>query len=307
MDSQSKLDLVWQYIYQGQYPVAIDRLKELLGKDPNEPMYHGVLAMCLLLQLRLHAAEYEIKLALALDAQEAFLFVVYGRIYFLQNKFKAALGACDEAIKLNPLYPDAFELKADILLAAGRNKEAFENIQQLAALAPNSATTAYAFAHFYFKTGERNKAFTFAAQTLNLDAQHLDANVLIGRIFLMQGNVDEALYHARLAVTLNPSASGPMGLLADIKSRQNVFLAPWWKLNAKISGLSQLRQVGVIVFGYVFFGLLSNVVHDVGYPKSAVVIDFAWLGFVIYTWVAIPIYYRMVQKEIEQFRFKTNY
>ena len=120
-----------------------------------------------------------------------------------------------------------FELKADILLAAGRNREAFENIQQLAALAPNSATTAYAFAHFYFLKQARGiKAFTFAAQTLNLDAQHLDANVLIGRIFLMQGNVDEALYHARLAVTLNPSASGPMGLLADIKSRQNVF----WRL-----------------------------------------------------------------------------
>ena len=65
-------------------PVAIDRLKELLGKDPNEPMYHGVLAMCLLLQLRLHAAEYEIKLALALDAQEAFYSLFMGAFIFAE-------------------------------------------------------------------------------------------------------------------------------------------------------------------------------------------------------------------------------
>ncbi len=307
MDNNTKLELVWRYIHHGQYNIAIDHLKNLLGQDPNEPMYHGVLAMCLLLQMRIHAAEYEVNIALGLDPQEPFFFVVCGRIYFLQNKFKAAIDACDEALKLNPYYADAFELKADILLAQGRHKEALDNLAQMAAITPSTAATAFAFAHFYFKTGDHSQAFNYVTQALNLNAQHLDANVLMGRLYLLRGEVDEALYHARLAVSLSPTATGPLNLLADIKSRQNFFLAPWWKLNAKLSALSRLRQVGVIILGYVCFGLVSNIVRDVGYPKTALIIDFAWLGFVVYTWVAIPAYYRMVQKEVEQFKFKPNY
>ncbi len=307
MDNQNTLELVWRYIHHGQYPVAIGHLKNLLGQRPEEPMYHGVLALCLLLQMRIHAAEHEIKLALKLNPQEPFYFVVYGRIYYFLNKFKLAINACDEAIKLNPNYSDAFELKADILLAAGRHSEALTNLKLMASLAPSTAATAYAFAYFYYKTGERQQAFIHAAEALKLDAQHLDANVLMGRLYLLKGDMNEALYHARLGVTLNPTAQAPLGLLADIKSRQNLFLAPWWKLNATLSAMSQIRQVGVIIFGYVFFGLVSNVVHDLGHPKASNLIDFAWLGFVLYSWVALPVYYRMVQKEVALFKFKANY
>lgn len=307
MDNSYKLEWVWRYIHQGQYPQAIEQVKELLAQDPNNAMYHGVLALCLLLQMRIHAAQYELKIALQLDPMEPFFHLIQARIYYFQTKFKLALQACDEALKLQPHYADAFELKADILLVAKRNVQALECIKQMAALRPSGAATAQAFAEYYFKTGDKTQAFSFAAQALAADAQHLDANILMGRLHLLKGDVDEALYHARLAVMLSPAAPAALGLLADIKSRQNFFLAPWWKFNAKISQLSQMRQVGVLIFGFVFFGFLSNIVYDLGYAKASSVIDYAWLALVIYSWVALPVYYRMVAKEIEQFKFKADY
>ena len=62
----------WQ---RGQVQMAIDMLIELLGEDPDEAIYHAILADCLLDQKRLSGAEYEADLALSLDPNLAFSFL----------------------------------------------------------------------------------------------------------------------------------------------------------------------------------------------------------------------------------------
>lgn len=71
--------------------------------------------------------------------------------------------------------------------------------------------------------------------------------------------------------------------------------------------MSQLNQVAVLIFGYVLFNLLSAVAFDLDYIKTSTVISYTWLAIVIYSWVAIPVYQRMLQKEIQQFSFKSDY
>lgn len=307
MNSDYKYEQVWRQISHGQLPGAIELLKELLANEPNSAMYHGTLAYCLLQQMRIHAAEYELKIALQLEPNQPFLHSIYARIYFLQNKPKQALAACDQALQLDPENVDVFELKSDILLANKKFKEAFFYIQKMAELNPDSIKTAFSFANYYFQIGDNNKAMEFTISALGMDAQHLGTNVLMGRLQLIQGNITEAEYHARLAIMLNPSSREALALFADVKARNNIFLGIWWKFNAKVSRMKPLNQVAVLIFAYVFFNLLSNIVFDLGYTKSSSVIDYAWLAIVIYSWVAIPIYQRMLNKEIQQFSFRSDY
>lgn len=307
MNSDYKYEQVWRHISHGQLSSAIELLKELLSNEPNNAMYHGVLAHCLLEQMRIHAAEYELKIALQLEPNQPFLHSIYARIYFLQNKAKQALAACDQALQLDPQNADVFELKSDILLANKKAKEAFVYIQKMSELEPDSVKTTFAFANYYYQTGNTAQALEFTTAALGMDAQHQGANVLMGRLQLLKGNIAEAEYHARLTIMLNPSAKEALSLFADVKARKNIFLGLWWKFNAWVSRMSTLNQVGVLIFGYVFFNLLSNVVFDFGYSKSSSVIDYAWFAIVIYSWVAIPIYQRMLDKEIQKFSFKSDY
>lgn len=307
MHNDYKYEQAWRQISHGQLPSAIEILKELLANEPNNAMYHGTLAYCLLQQMRVHAAEYELKIAMQLEPNQPFLHSIYARIYFLQNKVKQALAACDQALQLDPENVDIFELKSDILLANKKFKEAFFYIKKMAELNPDSIKTAYSFANYYFQIGDNAKAMEFTLVALAMDAQHQGTNVLMGRLQLIQGNIAEAEYHARLTIMLNPSSREALSLFADVKARKNIFLGLWWKFNTKVSRMKPLNQVAVLISGYVFFGLLSNIVYDFGYTKSSSVIDYAWLGIVIYSWVAIPIYYRMLNKEIQQFSFRSEY
>ncbi|MEY4588545.1 MAG: hypothetical protein RL497_621 [Pseudomonadota bacterium] len=307
MDNSYKLEHAWNFIERGQLLNGIELIKTLLSTDPNNAMGHGILAYALLKQMRLHAAEYELKIALQLAPNEPFFHSVSARILFLQNKPKAALAACDQALQLNPQYANIHELKANILMANKRTPEAFKCINSMAALEPNSANTACTFAEYYHATGDNKKAMAYTLDALKINAQHQDANILMGRLLLLKGEMPEALYHARLCIMMDPNSATALGLLADVKSRQNIFLAPWWKFNAKLSQMSRLAQVGVLIFGYVFFGLLANIIKDSGHPNIGIAISFFWLGIAIYSWVALPLYQRMVAKEIQQFSFRADY
>ncbi|GGY83351.1 hypothetical protein GCM10011613_30300 [Cellvibrio zantedeschiae] len=307
MNNDYKYEQVWRHIAHGQLPNAIELLKELLANEPNSATYHGVLAYCLLLQMRIHAAEYELKIALQLEPNTPFFHLVYARIFYLQNKVKQALAACDQALQLDPENVDVFELKSDILLANKHFKEAFEYIQKISELNPDSVKTAFAFANYYFQTGDNVKAMGFTRAALGLDAQHQHANVLMGRLQLIDGNIAEAEYHARLTIMLNPSSREALSLFADVKARKSIFLGLWWKFNNWISRMKPVNQVGVLIFGYVFFNLLSNIVFDLGYTSASSVVDYAWLAIVVYSWIAIPIYQRMLNKEIETFSFRSDY
>jgi len=307
MNNDYKYEQAWRHIAHGQLPSAIELLKELLSHEPNNAMYHGVLAYCLLQQMRIHAAEYELKIAMQLEPNQPFLHSIYARIYFLQNKPKQALAACDQALQLDPQNVDVFELKSDILLANKNFKEAFFYLQKMSGLNPDSVKTAFSFANYYFQIGDNSKAMEFTTSALGMDAQHLGTNVLMGRLQLIQGNIAEAEYHARLAIMLNPGSREALALFADVKARNNIFLGAWWKFNAKVSRMKPLNQVAVLIFAYVFFNLLSNIVYDFGYIQTSNVIDYSWLAIVIYSWVAIPFYQRMLNKEIQKFSFRSDY
>lgn len=307
MNNDEKFEYVVRHISHDQISRAIDLLRELLASEPNNANYHGTLAYCLLQQVRIHAAEYELKIALHLEPNNSFFHIIYARIYFLQNKVRQAFQACDMALQLDPEAGDVFELKVEILLNTKQFKEAFFCTNRLAELEPDSLRTKYAYANYYHQTGDNAKAMSFAQAALQQDAQHQASIVLMAHLELIRGRIDEGQELARFAIMLNPNSHDALSLFADVKARKNVFLGLWWRFNTAISKMKPVSQVGTLIFGYIFFNFLGAIAYDFGYYKTSELILYAWLGLVIYSWVGIPLYKRMLAKEIQQFSLKSDY
>ncbi len=302
-----QLQRAWSLYHSGQYSPAIDHLKNLLGQNPNHAEAHGLLAACLLGDKRLHASEYELGIALQQDPMQPMLFFIQAKIYLFKRQFKEALKACDQALALAPEYVDALLQKSAIYLLQDDFSEAKSCIESAARIDPSHSQIHNCFARLYLAKGDLAQAETYAYEALRSDAQDESANVLMGKIQLAKGNLGEAEYHAKFVIMNSPNSEEALALFANLKARKNWFVGLWWRFNNKLANMSQLRQVTWLICAYLFFNLLSQIVGDLGYPLLSDVIAYTWIGLAIYSWVAIPIYLRMLKKELQNFRFNRDF
>lgn len=294
--------------YQGDnYSGAIDQLKQLLGTEPNHAEAHGLLAACLLGQKRLSAADYEIALALQCDPQLVFLYLVRAEILLCKNQRDQALAACDLAQQLAPESAEALLKKVRILVFYENYREAKTILDSVAQLAPDALAVPLLYSQIAMGFGELNAAEVFAREALACNPQAEEANVLMGKILLAQGKVDQALDHARFVILNNPDSHAGLTLLANIKARGNFFLGLWWRLNNYLTNMAQLKQVSLLIGGFLLFNLLAQILKDMGYTAESKLLSMSWLGLVVYSWVAIPLYTRMVKKELAEFEFNRNF
>jgi len=292
---------------RGQIDQAIDLLKPLLAEDPNQVHLHALLALCLLSKKRLYAAEYEVQLALSIDAQEPLCYSILARIYFLKNKMSQALENCDESLRLNPNYSDSLLLKSEIYSVLGETQKSLQCLNEAAKIEPDSIDISLAYGHYYFYKGDSEQALMYASEAMQKDPQNSEAAVLLGKIKLKQGDVDEALQLAKFSILNNPDSSEALKLFCDIKVRQNWFLGLWWRINSKLSSLSGTKASIVLIAFFLLFNLLSQLMEDLGYLGLSKVFSYGWLLLVVYSWVGLPMYQRKLQKELSQFRFNDDY
>src|SRR5690606_37414404 len=131
-------------------------------------------------------------------------------------------------------------------------------IRMAAQLEPNNLEVAIAFGELYFSMGEYPKAERYGREVLAEDAQHEDANVLIGNIYLAQGNIADAEYHAKFAITVNPDSERALRLFCNIKLRKNFFLGIWWRFYSWAATMSQVKASLVLISAFLFFNMLAQ-------------------------------------------------
>lgn len=302
-----EFEMAKRFIHQGLIDAAIEILRRLLAKDPTMAMYHGLLALCLVQKMRLHAAKYEIDIALHEEPGNTFIRYVNALVLKHQNQPQQALLECEDILAIDPLFVDALLLKSDICSYMGQKKQAYNCIQEALNLAPQSLEVHLALGNFHFANGAPGDAEQEAMWVLAEDAGSIDAHLLLGNIRLKQGNTEEAKYHASYVISQQPDHRGALTLFSHIKMRQNWFLGIWWRFYAWVATLGELRSSFVLVMGYVFFNLCAVALKDLGYPVVSLVVSFSWLGLVLYSWIGVPVYQRKLKSELEAFRFNSDY
>ena len=302
-----RFQLACQYHDLGRHAGAIDVLTELLGENPNEPVYHTLLASCLMAENRFVAAEYEIDIALSQDPNLPFVHEVRAQMLLLRNKMAEAIEACDESLRLDPEAATCHLIKARILRVLEKNDDALASLKQAAALQPDNIQVAIAFGDHYNSIGQYDKAVEHARDALRLKASHEGANVLMGETQLALGNTEEAEYHARFAISQDPNSRDALRLFANIKMRRNWFLGVWWRFNTWAATLGNLRAALVLISGFLGFNFLSEIADDLGYTGAAGFLSSAWLILVVYSWVGIPMYRKAIVKELQKFTFNPKF
>lgn len=307
MFKEYKYDQALACYQRGQIDQAIDLIKEVLADEPNDANSHGLLALCLLSEKRLYAAEYETQLALNINASIPMLYLILARIHILKNKPKKAIDFCNEALSLNPNYADSLLLKADIYSLLNSYNESLQCIQEAAILEPDNIEIALAFGNHYYQVGQYEKSTMYAQEAMQADPQNIECNILYGQLKLKEGDTEEALNLAKFAIIQNPNSAEALKLFCDIKTSQNLFLGLWWRFNSKMSSLSPIKASIVLISMFLVFNLLSQLLSDLGYNILSKTFSYGWLLFVIYSWLGAPMYTKKLNKELSQFKFNKDY
>lgn len=291
----------------GRYAAAIDALKIALGENPDDADAHALLAATLVSQHRLGAALHEVKLALAIDPMNVMSFWVKARVLIYQNKKTQAEQACEDALRLSPDHLPTLLLLADIYILYGERSKALALLQKASALHPDDEQVLVALAAYYQRARQFNEAETWARAALNVNAENASANIIMGRIRLAENAVAEAEYHAKFVIMHEPESRAALGLLADVKARNNAFIGLWWRINQRMASMNRLHSSMLLVGFFLFFSILAQALKDLGLPALGRAVSYGWLALVVYTWLALPVYYRVLKKELEQFRFRADF
>jgi tetratricopeptide (TPR) repeat protein len=302
-----RFDNACRYYDAGQIPAAIDTLTELLSEQPNEALYHGLLASCLLQQQRVVAAEFEIGIALGLDPDLPFLHQVLARVLILNRKLDDALDACNAALLLDPESAGSHLLKVEILTLQERHDDARIELDRAAGLDADNMAVAIAYGDYHNNLGEHEAALGHAANALHRNPASGAANVLMGETQLALGHTDDADYHAKFAIVQDPGSVAALRLFANIRMRNNRFVGIWWRFNSWLATLGNMKSALVLIGGFLAFNLLSEITADLGYATTSSVLTYAWLIIVLYSWIGLPMYHKAMARELSSFSFNRKF
>ena len=187
---------------------AVEAMREVLGRDPDDAHAHAILALALVVARRLHAAEHEARLALQLAPDTAIAHRAMGEVCLARRKLAAAQEHLEAARARDP-GRSCGAAKAGHSPRSGRPRRPRAPASRGGARAgPDDADTLVAIGNHHLEAGDLARAEEMARAVLAEVAEHQDALVLMGHILLRRGEVGDAWSHARAAAAINPTDTG---------------------------------------------------------------------------------------------------
>lgn len=128
-----------------------------------------------------------------------------GRINASEKRYEEAARALDEALRVQPDFLPALIDRADVYAAAGQDRKAVADYEQVAKLRPDDAVTRVKLGMVQQRMGEPARAEASYRAALKLNPDIAPAANNLAMIELRQaGDLDEALALARKATSLAP-------------------------------------------------------------------------------------------------------
>lgn len=240
----------------GDLDGALHEAQQAVGADPELDFAHGALAQVLWQRDELPAAATAIAQAIALDPDDASHHAMLAQIRIGQRRFDDALAAADDGLRVNPQDTDCLNLRSVALTRLGRGREATDTLDASLAHDPENPYT--------------HQARGFA--------------------LLHQGDARGALVHFQEALRRDPqSRSARAGLVEALKAKNPLYrvVLAWFLWLGRFSGARQM-QIAVGLWLLARFG--AEGLERAGAPVAADVVRYSWLGFVLVTACAVPIF-----------------
>lgn len=232
------LDLARLQFRQGNHPAAVDSLKRVLGRDPENAGAFALLALCRLNQDRIDDASRAIATALTLDAETSFHQWVDGLVALARTDWTNAERAFRAAVDLDAADPEGYFGLALLWKARMKPKQALAWLEQALKIDPEHLDSLALAADIALERNDLARSYETAERALRVDPQHMSACLVMGEVLCRRGDTQAALDHAVLALSQSPDHDGALELLALIRARRNRLFALWWR------GEQALKRLG---------------------------------------------------------------
>jgi Flp pilus assembly protein TadD len=288
----------------GQLDGAIDTLKRVLTREPDNGDAHALLAICLLGKRRLHAARIEGDMALTLAPESVLSHWVGAELAIAGRKFDAAEGHVERLLSASPQSAEFHRLKARLLSLTGRDRQRLPVLEQALACDPNDPETLAELADHHRVSGNLDEAERCAREALGISAENASALIALGHVMLARGDIGQARELALSALQADPENVGGLSLLTAIKARTSLFLGLWWRYATWGARVGPTKNIIVLLVAYFIFRVLLIVTSEAGSDQASVAISVVWLAIVVYSFVGPTLFNRALKKELESVRLR---
>lgn len=276
---------------QARPELAENELRQALAADPDDPLAHALLALCLASQKKYSDATVEAQAAIHKSPDMAFGHYVYAHVLHDRNRLAESLAAVEEAIRLDPADADHFGLLAQIRLDQRNWPAALEAAERGLALDSEDVACTNLRAVALVNLGRREEAGATIGAALRRHPENAVTHANQGWTLLHEGQPKKAMEHFREALRLDPDSDwARRGIVEALKARHFIYrwMLAYFLFMARLSGRAQWA---IIIGGYVGYRLLGSLARQ--QPELAPWIApllIAYIVFALLTWLAYPLF-----------------
>jgi tetratricopeptide (TPR) repeat protein len=257
-------------INQSRYELATRELQKALVADPDDPVAHALMAICLAEQKKFDQAYDEARQAAVLAPDLPYTQYVLAYARFQQDFLPEAEQAINKAIHLDPWDADYFSLLAQIKYQQKKWQAALDAAENGLEIEAEHLGCANLRAMALNQLGRGEEARRSLEDALAQDPENAFTHANQGWMALQRGDAKKALEHFREALRLDPTNDwARSGMVEALKGRYFVYRLmlkyhffmsrlsgrkQWWVL---IGLLLVARIVPFLFIPYLLFVFLS--------------------------------------------------
>ncbi len=278
-------------LQQGRYDLADREFRRELSEDPDNPMVHAWLALCLSQRDEDKEALREADEAVRTGPDLAFCHYVRGVALNALDRQAEAEAAALEAIRLDPDDADYPGLLASIAMGRRRWSEALAAAERGLALDPEHAGCMNLRAMALVQLGRKAEAAAALGSALADDPENAVTHANQGWALLHRGEHVKALDHFRESLRLDPDLEwARAGMIEALKARFAIYrvMLAFFLWMGRQSRVAQW----VVILGFIFGRKILADLQE-RYPGLAPFITpilALSFGFLLMTWISSPLF-----------------
>ncbi len=205
----------------GKYSKATNLLKTAIEQVPPQAAVHNMLGLVQQSNLEAEDAISCFQNAIQLDPEFAQAHYNLGCCFIYLENYQSAENSLRKAVACQARYPEAHYNLGQALLKQGKLREAAQSFVAAARENPKYLKSFLALAEVYIELEDPEKARLAISQAHRLDSKSAQGMTLLGKIFDLEGNHDEAIARYRDAVDLSPTNPVHHTVLCEALEKDN--------------------------------------------------------------------------------------
>jgi len=235
---------------EGKYAEAEKEVRNALRSSPESVSAHNALGM---IAAKLGRGEEAIEIlqrVAQVHPDSAFAHLNLGAALSMDGfDLPGALNQFSEAIRLDSKSAAAYYSKGRVLFELNRFEEARTELDRACVLQPEYPEALYVHAQVEKKLGNVQRSVELLDHLVTLEPSNADAQLLLGRNLVILGNMEEAIHHMQIAVGASPNNEDALYSLAQTLSRAGkpeakVFLERFQNLKQQREVNDRIQKLG---------------------------------------------------------------